>query len=140
MTAIGTSENTMKGTTTTMNITITPKAVAKINELMPKENMAIRFGVQGGGCSGFSYLMQFENEKQANDKVFVYPVLREAKAAVQGIVDGTDEKLMVFVDPISMMYLDGVTVDYIETLEESGFKFDNPNVRSTCGCGKSFST
>ncbi len=120
-------------------ITITPKAVAKIKELMPKENLAIRFGVRGGGCSGFSYLMQFENEKQTNDKVFVYPILREANAAVQGIVDGSDEKLVVFVDPISMMYLDGVTVDYLETLTESGFKFDNPSVRSTCGCGKSFS-
>lgn len=120
-------------------ITITPKAVAKIAELMPKENMAIRLGVQGGGCSGFSYMMQFENEKQANDKVFIYPI-EAPKAYCDGEpIPKQEVRLVVFVDPISMMYLDGVTVDYIETLTESGFKFDNPNVKGTCGCGKSFS-
>jgi Fe-S cluster assembly iron-binding protein IscA len=123
-------------------ITLTPKAVAKVKEIMDAQDpkpVALRLGVQGGGCSGFSYSMQFENEKGAMDKVFVYPVPRESLAAVQGIVDNPDEKLVILVDPISIMYLEGVTVDYLETLEASGFKFDNPNVKSTCGCGQSFS-
>lgn len=102
-------------------ITITPKAVAKIKELMPEGAVALRLGVQGGGCSGFSYAMQWENEKGSMDKEYEF--------------DG----LKVLVDGVSAMYLKGVTVDFLETLTESGFKFDNPNVRSTCGCGSSFS-
>lgn len=106
-----------------MSITVTPKAVAKIKEIMAVANQpaAVRLGVHGGGCDGFQYSMNFANEKDAMDKEFDF--------------DG----LKVLVDSVSMMYLGGVTVDYIETLTESGFKFDNPNVRSTCGCGKSFS-
>ncbi len=102
-------------------ITLTPAAVAKIKELLPENAAAIRLGVQGGGCSGFSYAMQWENEKQPMDKEYEFDGLR------------------VLVDGVSAMYLDGVTVDYLETLEASGFKFDNPNVKSTCGCGSSFS-
>lgn len=101
-------------------ITVTPKAVAVIKKLMPAGAGAIRFAVQGGGCSGFSYAMQWENEKGPMDKEFEF--------------DG----LKVIVDTTSLMYLDGVTVDYVETLEESGFKFDNPN-STHCGCGSSFS-
>jgi iron-sulfur cluster assembly accessory protein len=104
-------------------ITLTPKAVTKVKEIMEAQTprpTALRLGVQGGGCSGFSYLMQFENEKGAMDKVFEF--------------DG----LKLFVDGTSFMYLDGVTIDYLETLDSSGFKFDNPNVKSTCGCGQSF--
>src|SRR5271157_1287416 len=117
-----------------MNIvTITPKAVAKIIEITTGANQppAVRISVRGGGCSGFQYSMELANEKQPNDKVFVYPP--------PGALTTPEVRLVVFVDPISMMYLDGVTVDYLETLTESGFKFDNPNVRSTCGCGQSFS-
>jgi iron-sulfur cluster assembly accessory protein len=76
--------------------------------------------VIGGGCSGFSYSMRFENEKGMMDKEFEF--------------DG----LKLLVDATSYMYLDGATVDYLETLESSGFKFDNPNVSRTCGCGQSF--
>jgi iron-sulfur cluster assembly accessory protein len=106
-------------------ITFTPKAVAKIKEIHAsisshESDTALRLGVQGGGCSGFSYSMQWENEKGPMDKEFDF--------------DG----LKVLVDGTSFMYLDGVTVDYLETLEGSGFKFDNPNVKSTCGCGQSF--
>jgi len=108
------------------SITITPKAVSKIKEIIG-DSSALRLSVQGGGCSGFSYSMQMENEKQSTDKVFVYPLMEK------------ETELVVFVDPVSMMYLDGVTIDYLETLTDSGFKFDNPNVKSTCGCGQSFS-
>jgi Iron-sulfur cluster assembly accessory protein len=104
-------------------LTITPTAIAKVKEIMAQQNpvpTGLRVGVVGGGCSGFTYSMQFENEAGAMDKTFEFDGLR------------------VFVDATSLMYLDGATVDYVETLEGAGFKFDNPNVKSTCGCGSSF--
>jgi len=101
-------------------ITLTPNATAKVKEIMAQQNPApagLRVGVVGGGCSGFSYSMQFENSAGMMDKVFNF--------------DG----LKVFVDATSVMYLNGCIVDYVETLEGAGFKFENPNVKSTCGCG-----
>ena len=80
----------------------------------------LRIAVVGGGCSGFSYSMAFENQPNMLDKTYTY--------------DG----LTVYVDQASMLYLDGAEVDYVETLEGAGFKFNNPNVKSTCGCGSSF--
>jgi len=104
-------------------ITLTPTAVAKVKEIMAQQDpvpAGLRVSVVGGGCSGFSYSMAFENGAGMMDKVFN--------------IDG----LKVFVDATSVMYLNGCTVDYIETLEGAGFKFENPNVKSTCGCGSSF--
>jgi iron-sulfur cluster assembly accessory protein len=105
-------------------VNMTPTAVSKVKEIMAQQNpvpAGLRVGVVGGGCSGFSYSMSFENGAGMMDKVLEF--------------DG----LKIFVDATSMMYLQGVTVDYVETLEGAGFKFDNPNVKSTCGCGSSFS-
>jgi iron-sulfur cluster assembly accessory protein len=105
-------------------ITLTANATAKVKEIMAQQNpvpAGLRVGVVGGGCSGFSYSMQFENSAGMMDKVFNF--------------DG----LKVFVDATSVMYLNGCVVDYVETLEGAGFKFENPNVKSTCGCGSSFS-
>jgi iron-sulfur cluster assembly accessory protein len=118
----------MSTTTTTPEvkaapITLTPNAIAKVKEIMAQQNPVpegLRVGVVGGGCSGFSYSMQFENSPGMMDKVF------------------NMEGLKVFVDATSLMYLNGCRVDYVETLEGAGFKFDNPNVKSTCGCGSSF--
>lgn len=104
-----------------MAISVTAAAVKKIKELLPSDAKAMRLGVKGGGCSGFSYAMQWENEPGPMDKVFEF--------------DG----LTVIVDATSLMYLQGCEIEYMETLEESGFKFNNPNVKSTCGCGSSFS-
>jgi iron-sulfur cluster assembly accessory protein len=104
-------------------VTMTASAIAKVKEIMAQQNpvpAGLRVGVVGGGCSGFQYSMQFENAPGAMDKVFDY--------------DG----LKLFVDATSLMYLGGATVDYVETLEGAGFKFENPNVKSTCGCGSSF--
>src|SRR5215813_5284973 len=104
-------------------ISLTPNAVAKVKEIMAAQNpvpSGLRIGVVGGGCSGFSYSMQFDNSAGMMDKVF----------DMQG--------LKVYVDATSIMYLDGCRVDYVESLEGAGFKFDNPNVKSTCGCGSSF--
>jgi iron-sulfur cluster assembly accessory protein len=108
----------------TAPITLTANAVTKVKEIMTQQNpvpAGLRVGVVGGGCSGFSYSMSFENASGMMDKVFD--------------MDG----LKVYVDATSVMYLNGCIVDYVETLEGAGFKFENPNVKSTCGCGSSFS-
>src|SRR6201987_1027204 len=105
-------------------ITLTANAVAKVKGIMAMQKpvpAGLRVGVAGGGCSGFSYSMQFENGAGMMDKVFD--------------MDG----LKVYVDATSVMYLNGCVVDYVESLEGAGFKFENPNVKSTCGCGSSFS-
>jgi iron-sulfur cluster assembly accessory protein len=105
-------------------VTLTPNAVAKVKEIMAQQNpvpAGLRVGVQGGGCSGFSYAMSFENSAGMMDKTFEMNGLK------------------VYVDATSVMYLNGCVVDYVETLEGAGFKFENPNVKSTCGCGSSFS-
>jgi iron-sulfur cluster assembly accessory protein len=105
-------------------LSLTDNAIGKVKEIMAQQDpvpAGLRVGVVGGGCSGFSYNMTFENQQGMMDKVFNF--------------DG----LKVFVDATSAMYLDGCVVDYVETLEAAGFKFENPNVKSTCGCGSSFS-
>ena len=111
-----------------MNVTLTPVAVNKVREILHQQDpvpAGLRLGVMGGGCSGFSYSMTFENngntDEMSMDKVFEF--------------DG----LKVFVDQASLLYLDSTEIDYVESLEGSGFKFSNPNVKSTCGCGSSFS-
>ncbi len=104
-------------------ISLTPNAIAKVKGIMAQQNpvpTGLRVGVVGGGCSGFSYSLQFDTSAGMMDKVFD--------------MDG----LKVFVDATSIMYLSGCRVDYVETLEGAGFKFENPNVKSTCGCGSSF--
>jgi iron-sulfur cluster assembly accessory protein len=109
---------------TSAPLSLTPPAIAKVREIMATQDplpAGLRIGVVGGGCSGFQYSMSFENESGMMDKVFKF------------------DDLKVFVDATSLMYLQGCTVDYVETLEAAGFKFDNPNTKSTCGCGSSFS-
>lgn len=107
----------------TSPLTLTEPAIAKVREIMATQDplpAGLRIGVVGGGCSGFQYSMSFENQSGMMDKVFSF------------------EGLKVFVDATSMMYLNGCVVDYVETLEAAGFKFENPNVKNTCGCGSSF--
>lgn len=104
-------------------ITLTPTAISKVKEILDMQDpkpAGLRIAVVGGGCSGFTYSMAFENSPGLLDKTYDF------------------EGLKVFIDQASMLYLDGARVDYVETLEGSGFKFDNPNVKSTCGCGSSF--
>jgi iron-sulfur cluster assembly accessory protein len=105
-------------------IQLTDRAIGKVKEILEAQDpkpSGLRIAVVGGGCSGFNYSMAFETNPNVLDKTYSF--------------DG----LKVFIDQASMLYLDGASVDYVETLEGSGFKFDNPNVRSTCGCGSSFS-
>ena len=106
-------------------VQMTEKAIGKVKEIMSSQAPApagLRIAVVGGGCSGFSYSMAFENGAGLMDKVFDM------------------EGLKVYVDATSLMYLSGAHVDYVEGLEGAGFKFENPNVKSTCGCGSSFNT
>jgi iron-sulfur cluster assembly accessory protein len=104
-------------------VRLTDNAVSKVREIMATQDplpAGLRIGVVGGGCSGFQYSMSFENQAGMMDKVFDFNGLK------------------VFVDATSAMYLNGCVVDYLETLEAAGFKFENPAVKSTCGCGSSF--
>ncbi len=108
----------------TAPVKLTDAAIGKVKEIMASQDpipAGLRIGVVGGGCSGFQYSMSFENQSGMMDKVLKF------------------DDLKVFVDATSAMYLNGCTVDYVETLEAAGFKFDNPTVKSTCGCGSSFS-
>ena len=104
-------------------IDLTPKAVTEVKRLLTeqgKPSVGLRVGVKGGGCSGLSYSLNFDAQKEG-DHVFEY--------------EGTK----VFVDPKSFLYLAGLTLDFSDSLEGRGFKFINPNASKTCGCGESFS-
>ena len=107
-----------------MAMTLTERAVEKVREILDTQDpkpAGLRIAVVGGGCSGFQYSMAFENTPNMLDKTINYGGLK------------------VFVDQASLLYLDGAEVDYVESIEGSGFKFGNPQVKSTCGCGSSFS-
>jgi len=103
---------------------ITSVAATKVNEIRDAEgieaNMALRVRVVGGGCAGFSYDLYFDEPAEVDRQFEV--------AGVRCIVD-----------EMSLMYLVGTEIDYVEGLQGAGFKFQNPNVKSTCGCGSSFS-
>ena len=105
-------------------INVSETAAAKINELLAEENKVgsgLRVFVQGGGCSGFQYgLMIEESGEGATDQVF------ESRG------------VKLFVDPISVRYLEGAEVDFIDSVTGGGFTIKNPNASSTCGCGQSF--
>ena len=103
-------------------LTLTPTAVEKVKTIMSQrgENGGLRISVVGGGCSGFQYQMTLDKDSSAEDKIV------------------EQDGLKVFIDPRSLLYLNGTTVDYVETLTGAGFKFDNPNAKGACGCGESF--
>jgi len=105
-------------------INVSETAAAKISELLAEENKTgsgLRVFVQGGGCSGFQYgLMIEESGESATDQVF------ESRG------------VKLFVDPISVRYLEGAEVDFIDSVTGGGFSIKNPNASSTCGCGQSF--
>ena len=104
-------------------VRITSVAAAKVNEIRDAEGieatMALRLRVVGGGCAGFSYDLYFDE-----------PVEVDRQVEIEGV--------KVVVDEMSLMYLVGTEIDYVEGLQGAGFKFNNPNVKTTCGCGSSF--
>lgn len=104
-------------------VTFSDVAAGKIKEILAQEGKtgwALKLGVQGGGCSGFEYVMDFAQIPAADDKVF------------------EDKGLKIFVDPNSEKVLQGSVVDYEEGLTGAGFKIQNPNSKGSCGCGHSF--
>jgi iron-sulfur cluster assembly protein len=106
-----------------MQVSVSPKAVVKAKEALVKRGTPeamLRLGVRGGGCSGFAYVIEFADEPSARDQVFDF------------------EGLRVVIDPKSLVFLNGTTLDYETKLMQHGFKFVNPNESSGCGCGESF--
>jgi iron-sulfur cluster assembly accessory protein len=105
-------------------VNLTPRAVAAVRKMQQKEGLSpelgLRIAVVGGGCSGFQYSLNFDTRKDGD-------VVTDA--------DGVN----VFVDEISLPYIAGTTLDYVEGLHNAGFRFDNPRATRTCGCGSSFS-
>jgi iron-sulfur cluster assembly accessory protein len=106
------------------DVKLTPKAVEMVRKMRAKEGLSdehgMRIGVIGGGCSGFQYSLNFDTKKE-DDRVTNF--------------DG----VLVLVDEISLPYIAGTTLDYVEGLHGAGFRFDNPRASRTCGCGSSFS-
>ena len=103
-------------------LALTPGAAAKVRELLAEEGdetLVLRVAIQGGGCSGFQYGLGFDT-------------------VAEGDVQLEFEGVPVVVDPFSAPYLRGTTIDFLNTIQESGFKIDNPNAVSSCGCGHSF--
>ncbi len=107
-----------------LNITVTSTAASEVQRFMQEqgamENAGLRLAVLPGGCSGFQYSLNIEDESQEDDEIMESNGLR------------------LFIDPFSVQYLDGVEVDYVSTMMGSGFTFKNPNATGGCGCGSSF--
>ena len=106
-------------------IHLTERAALKIRALLEKDGVSpeqggLRVGVQGGGCSGLSYAMRLDTKARDRDKIF------------------EEYGARIFVDPKSLLYLNGTTLEYEETLMRQGFVFQNPNAARNCGCGSSF--
>jgi len=111
------------------NIQVTEKAIRRIRAAMKKENVSaeqggLRLGITGGGCSGLSYNIRFDSQPRERDRVYEY----EQEA----------DRVRIFVDPKSFLYLSGMTLDFEETLMRQGFNFINPHSTKSCGCGSSF--
>lgn len=105
-------------------IQLTPKAAEKVKEIRDSEGLGqqgLRVRVIGGGCSGFSYDLFFEDEINDLDQTF------------------ESNGVPIYIDMMSHQYLEGTQIDYVEGLHGAGFKFVNPNAQATCGCGSSFS-
>ena len=115
---------TQEVVTTDTPITLTPPAAQKVQAILAEKNLVnhgLRVFVAGGGCGGFQYGMAFESQSEEGDFVFESNGVR------------------VYLDSASAMYLEGATVDYVDSLMGGGFRVENPNAQSTCSCGQSFS-
>jgi iron-sulfur cluster insertion protein len=105
-------------------ITITDRAALKVKEIADSESLqgqGLRLRVIGGGCSGFTYDLYFEDAVGELDEQF------------------ESNGVKLFVDPLSFQYLENTEIDYVEEMHAAGFKFNNPNSKGSCGCGSSFS-
>ncbi|RME82944.1 MAG: iron-sulfur cluster insertion protein ErpA [Caldilineae bacterium] len=110
----------------TAGVTLTEAAAAKLKDVLAQkgleESYGLRVFVQGGGCGGMQYGMTFDNNPREDDEIY------------------EQHGLKVIVDPISLFYINGSRIDYVESLMGGGFNIENPNAVSSCGCGSSFRT
>ena len=119
-----------------MSVIITDTAAREIGSIMNKQDLDIesthlRVGVKGGGCSGFSYILDLTETKKEGDEQWDFTF---------EVSEGESFNLSVICDPKSFLYLNGTTVDFKDEVMGRGFVFENPNANTTCGCGSSFST
>ncbi len=118
------TENTSVDLASLPDVKLTPKALEMVRKMQSKEGLdgshGLRIGVVGGGCSGFQYQLNFDVAKEG-DRI----------ADIEGV--------KVFIDEVSLPYIAGTTLDFVEGLHGAGFRFDNPRASRTCGCGSSFS-
>jgi iron-sulfur cluster assembly protein len=107
-----------------MTITMTESAATRVKTFLAKrgKGVGLRLGVRTSGCSGLAYVLEFVDAPREADQIF------------------EDRGVKVFVDPKSLIYLDGTELDYAKEGLNEGFKFHNPNVKNSCGCGESFNT
>lgn len=107
-------------------VILTPSAATKLQEILVQKGVAethgLRVFVQGGGCGGMKYGMTFDNSPRADDEIYV------------------QHGLKVIVDPVSLFYINGARIDWVDSLMGGGFNIENPNALSSCGCGSSFRT
>ena len=118
-----------------MSVIVTELAAKEINSILSQQGLDatsthLRVGVKGGGCSGFSYILDLTETKKECDEQWDF----------EFELDGSPFTLQVICDPKSYLYINGTTVDFKDEVMGRGFVFDNPNANSTCGCGSSFST
>ena len=122
-----------------LQLFVSDKAILEIEKLQKKREvegkpraLGLRVGIRGGGCTGFGYLFEWcDGAPRATDRTFEFAVPGSADS------NGPGTKIKVFVDPKSLLYLDGTTLDWVTSVMGHGFKFVNPNVKGTCGCGES---
>ena len=117
------SSNKIQNWSDVIMISLSDKAADKVREILgneAKDDHALRVGVKGGGCSGFSYTLDIDKIFAESDQIF------------------EEKGIKIVIDAKSFIYLSGTQVDYVENLSGSGFSFSNPNATRTCGCGSSF--
>lgn len=111
--------------TTDSRITMSEEAIAEVKRLIAENKLpdtaGVRVGIRGGGCSGFTYTLNFDQDSADGDEIFEFGGVR------------------LFCDPKSLLYLNGTSLEYSSGLQGKGFQFVNPNASGTCGCGESFS-
>ena len=136
-----------------MPVNVTPTAAREIHTIILREKLdpakiRLRVGVKGGGCSGFSYLLDLTEVEKETDEAWEFsyrevdgkPVAVEAAAEAGGVATATETyTVRVVCDPKSYLYLNGTTIDFKDEIMGRGFVFNNPNATTTCGCGSSFS-
>ncbi len=137
-----------------MPVIITETAAREIDSIITQQNLnpetvRLRVGVKGGGCSGFSYLLDLTEVQKESDEIWDYTYrksddgklqrIESSEAGGVAVADASTFTLRVVCDPKSYLYLNGTTIDFKESIMGRGFVFENPNATTTCGCGSSFS-